>query len=176
MAVNPYTKIHIIGGPGSGKTYLGKRMANHLSVPVCDLDNLFWDNKADNYNTKATEQDRANGLATVLAKPQWIIEGVYYSWLQTSFKEADVIIIIQSNDVVRNYRIIKRFIQRKLGFIQSKKDNLKGLIALIKWGQAYSTEKIPEILKATEDYKAKRYFFKNADTAFDFLVSNPVKQ
>lgn len=169
MAVN---RIHIVGGPGSGKTYLGKKIAQHLSVPVCDLDNLFWDNTANNYNTRATEEDRDKALADILSNERWVIEGVYYKWLQHSFEQADVIIIIKPNDFIRNYRLVKRFISRQLGLVPSKKDSLKGFIALLKWGQEYSRKNLPLILEFTKPYKDKRFFFKNADEAFEFLTSS----
>ena len=33
----------------------------------------------------------------ILSKESWIIEGVYYSWLQDSFIKADVVFILKPN-------------------------------------------------------------------------------
>ena len=38
-------KIHIIGGPGSGKTWLADRLSAEFNVPAFDLDDIFWDRK-----------------------------------------------------------------------------------------------------------------------------------
>lgn len=46
-------KIHIIGGSGSGKTYIADRISEKLDIKTYDLDELFWDNSADSYGTKA---------------------------------------------------------------------------------------------------------------------------
>lgn len=43
-------KIHIIGGSGSGKTYLANRLSQEYKVEHYDLEDLQWDNKADSYS------------------------------------------------------------------------------------------------------------------------------
>ncbi|WP_157037070.1 hypothetical protein [Oceanobacillus jeddahense] len=42
-------KIHIVGGAGSGKTYLAKVLSDMFAIQAVDLDDLFW-NKS--YGTK----------------------------------------------------------------------------------------------------------------------------
>ena len=42
-------KIHIIGGPGSGKTFLAEKLSKELGIRHYDLDELQWDNKSDSY-------------------------------------------------------------------------------------------------------------------------------
>ena len=73
-------KIRIIGGPGSGKTFLAKKKEEELSIPHFDLDDLQWDNKADSYGTKRDHQEREELLEKILLREDWIIEGVYYKW------------------------------------------------------------------------------------------------
>ena len=36
-------RIHIVGGPGSGKTTLAARLGRHLGVPVYDLDAIAYE-------------------------------------------------------------------------------------------------------------------------------------
>lgn len=47
-----YMKIHIIGGSGTGKTYLAKKLSEKFNIPHFDLDDLFWDNSSDRYGVK----------------------------------------------------------------------------------------------------------------------------
>ena len=43
---NRYMKIHIIGGSGSGKTYLAENLSKKYGIRHYDLDDLQWDNDA----------------------------------------------------------------------------------------------------------------------------------
>ena len=42
-------RVRIIGGIGSGKTYLAKRLSRKFSIPHVCLDDIFWDDNLDNY-------------------------------------------------------------------------------------------------------------------------------
>lgn len=171
MAVNiPARKIHIIGAPGSGKTYLGHKLAKILDVPLQDLDEVVWANETGIYGVKRTEDERNQKLMSILSEPAWIIEGVYHTWLQESFAQCDMIVLIKPNCFLRNYRLITRFIKRRLGFLPSKNETLKTLKDIIIWGEHYHTRTIPLILELTEQYADKRLVFSNADQAYDFIA------
>lgn len=87
-------KIHIIGCSGSGKSYLAEYLSRKYNIPHFDLDDLQWDNQSDSYGMKRPEKVRAEMLQELLAKDNWIIEGVYYSWVEQSFEKADVIYVL----------------------------------------------------------------------------------
>ena len=69
-------KIHIIGGPGSGKSFLADRLSRQLGIPHYDLDDLQWDNAAG-YGTKPDPPERDALLSQILQKEAWVIEGDY---------------------------------------------------------------------------------------------------
>ena len=50
-------KIHIIGGPGSGKSFLADNLSKQFDIPHYDLDDLQWDNVANDYGTKRNLQE-----------------------------------------------------------------------------------------------------------------------
>lgn len=164
------SKIHIIGGPGSGKTYLGEKLAKYSGYEVLDLDDIYWDNKSDKYNTKNDEQQRNKRLTEFLEKSDYIVEGVYDKWLSKSFAKADVIIILKPNRFVRNYRIVKRFVLRKIGLVKAKKSNIIDLIKFLIWSLKYEKENLVRVLELKQLYKDKTYIFSNADDAFKFLA------
>ena len=144
-------KIHIIGGPGRGKTYLAKRLSLELGIVHYDLDDLQWDNTQNNYGTKRDPSERDALLSEILQKENWIIEGVYYAWCSQCFAEADKIYLLEVPRSTYRFRIIRRFIRRKLGMEKGKKETLKSLRALLKWADKYQKENlvaIKEILKA----------------------------
>ena len=144
-------KIHIIGGPGSGKTYLAKRLSLELGIPHYDLDDLQWDNQSSTYGTKRDPIERDELLHDILQKEDWIIEGVYYAWCSQCFADADKIYLLEVSRRTYRFRVIRRFIRRKLRIEKGKKETLKSLHALLKWADKYQKENlfaIKEILKA----------------------------
>ena len=165
-----FNRIHIIGASGSGKTYLGQKLSQLLHLPLQDLDGIKWDNQGT-YGVERPETERDRLLQEFITQPAWITEGIYYGWVGDSFAAADVIIILQPSAMTRNYRMILRFLKRKLGFLPSKNETIKDLIALIKWTNDYARRKIPEIIAMTDLYDDKRYYFNNADDALKFLTT-----
>lgn len=148
-------KIHIIGGSGSGKTFLANKMSKEYGIEHYDLDDLQWDNAAKSYGVKRNADERRAMLQDILKKDQWIIEGVYYKWCKQCFADADEIYLLQVPKRVYTYRIIKRFIKRKLRLEKGKKESLKSLVDLIKWADSYEKNDMVEIKKILEPYMDK---------------------
>ncbi|NLZ54749.1 MAG: DNA topology modulation protein FlaR, partial [Thermoanaerobacteraceae bacterium] len=82
-------KIHIIGGSGSGKTTISQRLADKYNLPLLELDEIYWND--GNYNIKRPKYERNRLLNSFLKNDRWIIEGVYYKWLDDSFNDSDYI-------------------------------------------------------------------------------------
>lgn len=148
-------KIHIIGGPGSGKTYLAEKLSKDLSLPHFDLDDVMWDNKSQNYGVKRDLSERDALFRQILSKDGWITEGVYYKWCGECFASADKIYLLDVPRKTYLRRIIRRFIRRKFGFEKGKKETLKSLFALLKWADKFETVNLPEIRKILDSYKEK---------------------
>ena len=154
-------KIHIIGCSGTGKTYFAKRLSNKYNIPHYDLDNIYWDNSSQKYGIKTEIEKRDKLLLNILEKDVWIVEGIYYKWLEQSFKNADIIYILDLPKYIYKFRIIKRFIQRKLKLEIAKKETLKSLLDLLKWTDKFQNEDMKEIIKILEKYKEKVHFIKS---------------
>jgi adenylate kinase family enzyme len=135
-----YRKIHIIGGPGSGKSYIARKLSTFYNIHAYDLDDIFWDRLTNAYGTKAREEDRNTALSEILNKESWIVEGVYYSWLSQAFKDADLIIMLTTPKWIRHWRISKRFIRRKIGLSTSKKETLSDFLELVKWNLRFDSD------------------------------------
>lgn len=162
-------KIHIIGCSGTGKTYLASRLAEKYKIPHFDLDNLQWDDSAGTYGVKMPVERRNALLEEILAKESWIIEGVYYAWVGQSFEDADVIYVLDVPKHVYTYRIIRRFIRRKLGFEKGKKETLKSLHNLLRWTDTFQNVNMKEIRSILQKYEDKVYYIRSSREVRDLV-------
>ena len=135
-------KIHIIGCSGSGKTYLAKALSKKYNIPHFDLDDIQWDNNAQTYGTKMPIEKRDALLRERLLNNDWIIEGVYYAWVQQSFDEADIIYVLDMPRYLYKSRIIIRSIKRKFGIQKGKRETLKSVYNLLKWTETFHNKNL----------------------------------
>jgi len=148
-------KIHIIGCSGSGKTYLANALAKKYNIPHFDLDDIQWDNNAEGYGTKRPLEERNALLQEILNNNEWVIEGVYYAWVQQSFDEADIIYVLDMPRYLYKSRIIVRSIKRKLGIQQGKRETLKSVYNLLKWTETFQNKNLKEIKTILDKYENK---------------------
>ncbi len=153
-------KIRIIGCSGSGKTYFAQRLSEKYKIPNFDLDDIQWDNSQNSYGIKMPIEKRDQLLNDILQQPDWIIEGVYYAWVQKSFEEADVIYVLDTPKWLYVFRIIKRFVKRKIGLEKGKKETLKSVCNLLKWTDTFQNTNMKEIIKILEPHREKVVFIK----------------
>ena len=148
-------KIHIIGCSGSGKTYLANALSKKYTIPHFDLDDIQWDNNAKGYGKKRPLDERKALLQEILFNNEWIIEGVYYDWVQQSFDEADKIYVLNMPGYLYKSRIIMRSIKRKLGIQKGKKETLKSVYNLLKWTETFQNKNLKEIRSILDRYDNK---------------------
>ena len=156
-------KIRIIGCSGSGKTFLAKRLSKKYDIPNFDLDNIQWDNSQNSYGVKMPIEKRNQILNNILQQSDWIIDGVYYAWVLKSFEDADVIYVLDMPKKLYRYRIIKRFIKRKVGLEKGKKETLKSVCNLLKWTNTFQNTNMKEIIKILEPHKEKVVYMKKKE-------------
>jgi adenylate kinase family enzyme len=157
-------RIHIIGPAGSGKTFAAGKLARRLDIPAHDLDELFWDKANPGYSRKADPVVRDAMLGDILRSERWIIEGVYLSWVEAGFSRADRIILLDVGVWTCARRIIRRFILRRIGMLQSnKRETIKGLKELLAWNRKYITERIPRIKLVLAGSEHKTNISKSAE-------------
>ena len=156
-------RIRIIGCSGSGKTYLAKRLSKKYNIPNFDLDDIQWDNSQNSYGVKMPIETRNQMLNDILQQSDWIIEGVYYAWVQKSFEDADIIYVLDIPEWLYKIRIIRRFIKRKCGFEKGKKETLTSVCNLLKWTDTFQKTNMKEIKEILGPYKNKVVFIKKKE-------------
>jgi adenylate kinase family enzyme len=165
----PYRKVHIIGAPGSGKTYTATKLQKLMDLKAYDLDKIFWDQNENTY-VRSSEESRTEKLDHVLSKEHWIVEGVYYKWLANTFDDSDIIIILNPPVLIRQWRIFKRFFIRKFIMGQFRKETLSSFIEMFWWNQKFDNDNMYRILNFTLEHKNKIVFCKNYDEVMRTLI------
>ena len=165
-------KIRIIGCSGSGKTWLGIRLAERLGLERLDLDDIFWNNGPDSFGARADPGQRDAALEKFVSRDGWVIEGVYHQWTAATFEKADLIIILKPGVITSTLRILARFLRRRLGLdISKKKESLKGLMELLKWNISYRRDDMKQIEKTAGSFTGKAMVFSGKKEITRFLES-----
>lgn len=148
-------RIHIIGGSGTGKTFLARKLGACLTLPVLDLDNIFWSRTAKTYGVRAPDAERDAALQDFIRQDGWIAEGVYYRWLLPSFEAASHIIVLTPPLWLRQVRIIRRFIRRRLDLESSKKETLRDIRQLLAWNRHYDRDNLARAVTMLNEHGLK---------------------
>lgn len=82
-------RIHIIGGPGSGKTTLARQIAGTTGAPLYELDNIGYENGA---GTRRPLHAKLADLHDIAGQPAWISEGIFLWWTDELLHRADMIV------------------------------------------------------------------------------------
>ena len=135
-----YKKILIVGGIGSGKTTLAKKLSKFLKIKTYELDDIAYKKRATYEKREPKLRDKK--ITSILKRKKWIIEGFYSrSWTHKIHKKADIIVILNVKTSVSKSRLIRRFIKRKLSFKKSNRNRkFKRTLSLIRYINEYPTK------------------------------------
>lgn len=115
---NSMRRIHIVGGPGSGKTVLARQLGKHLGIPTYELDTIAFEGRDFTDRPLAA---RLEDVRRIAAQPSWITEGIFLGWTEELMRQADSIVWLDNITWHRAlYRITVRFAQLGLGEAQRR--------------------------------------------------------
>ena len=80
---------------------------------------------------------------------------MYYTWCRRCFEDDNRIYLLNVPRYKYRYRIIRRFVRRKLGQEKGKKESLKSVAALLRWADKYQKEDMAEIRRILAQYPEK---------------------
>lgn len=106
------THIHIVGGPGSGKTTLAHLIGASLNIDVFELDLIAFTGL--DYAERALSE-RLNDVSIIANRPAWITEGLFIQWTNQLLECADVIVWLDHMSWGRSmWRTVLRFTRSAL--------------------------------------------------------------
>jgi hypothetical protein len=105
MAESIRRQVHIVGGPGSGKTTLATRLGGLLHLPVFDLDAIAYEGGAGRKRELAV---RRSDVQRIAQTPGWVTEGIYLWWCESLGERADRIVWLDVPWGVAVCRIVRR--------------------------------------------------------------------
>ena len=104
-------RIHIVGGPGAGKSTLARRLASKLGIQPLKLDDIAFDPQT---GAARPHSSRIRDIDSIAVKPAWVAEGVYLGWTGQLLALADLIVWLDVPMRIALFRKIPHHLKRSL--------------------------------------------------------------
>lgn len=147
MILKP-SKIFITGIYGSGKTTLGKKLADITGYPLTHLDDVKYEKKFDKIRDKPSIEAILNEISK---QNSWIIEGVWVKDINELCDKADMIVLFDIDKKTLYSRIILRYLTVMPTSWSYLKKTLKNKFSVIRRVYRYFND--PEFEERLEVYK-----------------------
>jgi len=129
-------RFFIVGTIGSGKTTLAGKIAKRLGVENHSLDDYYWSIK---YSRKRNVKVRDKMVKALVKKENWVVEGVFSSWVGPIVKRADFIIWLDMHPHILTKNILKRYHKMKITGKEKERGNFSEIMKTIKHAKKYRT-------------------------------------
>ncbi|HVW33099.1 MAG TPA: shikimate kinase [Acidimicrobiia bacterium] len=110
MAPYAVRRVSLVGGPGSGKTTVGRRLAASLDAPYVELDGLF--HQPGWTELPAGEFRRAVG--DIVARDRWVVDGNYSTVRDLVWARADTVVWLDLPRPLVVRRVVARTLRRAM--------------------------------------------------------------
>ena len=104
-------RIHVVGGPGAGKSTLARLLASKLGIEPHKLDDIAFDPQT---GAARPHSSRIRDINSIAAKSAWVAEGVYMGWTDQLLRLADLIAWLNVPMRVALFRKIPHHLKRSL--------------------------------------------------------------
>lgn len=156
-------KILIIGCPGSGKSYLGKRLADKTKIPCFHIDNLYWNND----KTHVERDELIKKYQDIFCLDEFILEGNYQGTLEYRVKYADTIIYLDLplEDCIEGIKKRTNKERFDIPWIQTEVDADN----LIDWIKEFDVREKPVIIDIMNNFKGEVITLHNKEEVNEYL-------
>lgn len=136
-------RINIIGASGTGKTTLGKAVAEALQIPMFDSDDYFHVPTDPPYQTQRSVEERTVLLANDLQKQEsWIVTGWVGHWLPHPAFDFSLCVFLYLPQEVRLERLRRRERARFGSRLDPGGDMEQTHLEFMEWTRGY--DDVPE--------------------------------
>lgn len=135
-------KIYIVGSVASGKSTLARRISQITGIPCHHLDEVVhMPDPTDSWgNKKRTIEERDVLFGSILEQKHYIMEDTGRECFMEGMRKADIVILLEIPLIVRQKRILFRWIKQILGMEKCiYKPRLDVLKAMFRWANNYNT-------------------------------------
>lgn len=135
-------KIYIVGSVASGKSTLARYISQITGIPCTHLDDVVYipDSTQSWGNRKRTIEERDALFKKIITQSNYIIEDAGRKCFIDGMKQIDVVILLEIPLIVRQKRILLRFIKQNLGIEKCiYKPRIDMLKAMFQWAKDYDT-------------------------------------
>jgi len=101
-------RVSLVGAPGSGKTTVGRKLAESLGVPFVELDAIFH----QPHWTELSRDDFRERVGTAVAAPEWVVDGNYSVVRDLVWDRADTVVWLDLPRRLVMRRVILRTLRR----------------------------------------------------------------
>ena len=111
-----FSRVLVLGCPGSGKSFLSRRLSLLLNLPLVSLDDEYW--RANWERPKRVEWIAQ--MQELVNRPRWIIDGHYQDTLDLRLDQADAVFFLDFPTHV----CFRAVLMRSLMWILGNRSNL----------------------------------------------------
>jgi len=166
-------KLYIVGSVASGKSTLARKISKITCIPCHHLDEVVYtpDFTASWGNKKRTIEERDVLFESILASSDYIMEDTGRDYFMEGMRQADTVILLEIPLIVRQKRILFRWIKQNIGIEKCiYKPRFNTLKLMFKWAKDYDTGADGTKMRAAQ-FQAKTIVLHNNREIIKYLNS-----